>query len=178
MRNQIITIFGSSRPVEGDKEYYEAYQLGKLLAESGYTICNGGYGGIMEAAARGAKSVGGKCIGVTCEFFQRPANQWIDKEVCTKNVVDRLMELIQLGDAYMVLKGGTGTLVELSTVWEFMNKRVVPEKPIIIVGDFWKGVVETLNNELIWEGRGSCTKYVAFAPTPELAVRLLLDKVK
>jgi uncharacterized protein (TIGR00725 family) len=49
----IITVYGSSRPKFGEEEYQTAYELGKLLANSGFTVCNGGYGGTMEASAQG-----------------------------------------------------------------------------------------------------------------------------
>ena len=62
---KIVTVFGSSRPGEGDEEYLLAYEVGKNLALNGFTVCNGGYAGIMEASARGAKEAGGKTIGVT-----------------------------------------------------------------------------------------------------------------
>ena len=59
---KIITVFGSSRTKKGGGPYKEAYQLGKLLAEAGFVVCNGGYGGLMDASARGAKEAGGKTV--------------------------------------------------------------------------------------------------------------------
>ncbi|HEX9829152.1 MAG TPA: LOG family protein, partial [Bacteroidota bacterium] len=73
MNNKIITIFGSSRPVESDEEYRLAFTLGKHLAQGGFTVCNGGFAGIMEASARGAKEAHGSTIGVTVNAFQRKA---------------------------------------------------------------------------------------------------------
>ena len=51
----VVTVFGGSHVQEGGPEYASARDLGKLLAQAGYTVCNGGYGGVMEASARGAK---------------------------------------------------------------------------------------------------------------------------
>ena len=65
MNEKIITIFGTGRAKPGDAAYALAYELGKLLVEAGFTIANGGYGGTMSAAARGAVEAGGKTIGVT-----------------------------------------------------------------------------------------------------------------
>jgi uncharacterized protein (TIGR00730 family) len=166
--NKIITVFGSSRPREGEAEYAIAYDVGKELGQAGFSICNGGYGGIMEASAKGAKAAGGSTIGVTAAIFQRSANKWIDREIHTATLIDRLMKLVELGDGYVVLKGGTGTLLELAAVWEFVNKGIMKEKPIMIVGDFWNVVVETLRSELLWEatpthGRqelGECTRLI------------------
>ncbi len=163
-----VTIFGSSRPVEKDDEYILAFNVGKNLALSGFTICNGGYSGIMEASARGAKEAGGMTIGVTFENkFKKKANKWIDKELFQPTLVDRLLKLVDLGDAYVVLKGGTGTLLELAAVWEFVNKGMLMKKPIVIVGDFWDGLVETLRKELLWEGEGDCSKIIHMSDSPE-----------
>jgi predicted Rossmann-fold nucleotide-binding protein len=115
----------------------------------------------MQASAHGAKSVGGRTIGIVTEALgTRKPNGWIDETVLTKTLVDRLMQLISRGEAYVVLKGGTGTLLELAAVWEFMNKGLVREKPIVVVGDFWNNVIGTLQEELAWEGLENCTRYV------------------
>ncbi len=161
-----ITVFGSSRPCEGELEYRQAYEVGSMLARAGFVICNGGYGGTMEASARGAKEAGGTTIGVTVAAFRRDANRWIDREIRTGTLVERIQRLVELGDAYVVLKGGTGTLLELAYVWEFINKGLIPEKPIVVVGDFWNGVVATLREELMWEGMEDCTRFIHLAATP------------
>jgi uncharacterized protein (TIGR00725 family) len=176
--NNVITIFGSSRPVQGDDEYQLAYETGKQLALAGFTVCNGGFGGIMEASARGAKDAGGKTIGVTFDIKGRAANRWIDDNIHVPVLIDRMMKLVELGDAYVVLKGGTGTLLELAAVWEFINKGLLAEKPIVIVGDFWKNVVETLRQELIWEGIGDCTKFIYSASSPEECASYLKNHIQ
>ena len=175
--NSIITVFGSARPVEGDEFYEEAQKLGQELAKAGYVVCNGGYGGTMEASARGAKESGGKTIGVVSEFFSIEPNLWIDKRIVVKSLTDRLMKLISLADGYIVLKGGTGTLLEFASVWEFMNKSVIEEKPVIVLGNFWNGVIDTLNRELMFEGKESCTKYIAVASSPRNAVEILQERL-
>ncbi len=161
-----VSIFGSSRPVRGDPEYAVAQDTGKQLALAGFTVCNGGYGGIMEASARGAKEAGGDTVGVICSAFPgRSPNAWLDEVIIEDSLISRLMKLMALGDAYVILKGGTGTLLELAAVWEFMNKGLMLERPIVLVGDFWTGVVETLKEELEWEGPADATRYVTIVPS-------------
>ncbi len=174
---KIITVFGSSRPVEGDTFYEEARALGSSLGAAGFVLCNGGYGGTMEASARGAKEAGGKTLGVVSKFFGREENKWIDKKVEVNSLVDRLMELVSLADGYVVMKGGTGTLLELASVWEFMNKSVIEEKPIVILGPTWNGVIETLNEELVFEGKEACTKYISVASSPADVVKILTRRL-
>lgn len=170
---KVISIFGSSRPRDGEPEYQEAYALGRALAQAGYVICNGGYGGIMEASSRGAKEAGGATIGVTVDIFARTANHWTDREIRKSTLVDRLATLVESADGFVVLKGGTGTLLELAYVWEFINKKFMPEKPVVVYGEFWTGVVDTLRTELLWEGLGDCTTIVRKASTPEQCVEIL-----
>ena len=146
MNEKVVTIFGTSKAKDGDEVFNLACELGKLCAQAGFTIVNGGYGGTMLAAAKGAKQAGGKTIGVTCSAFGRKgANEFITETVNTSSLIERLNKLIALGDAYIVLPGGTGTLLELAEVWELINKGFVnPPKPIIITGDFWKPLVKLM----------------------------------
>ena len=141
--NRIVTVFGASRPKEGDQEYAEAVALGRALAEKGFAVCTGGYGGVMEGVSRGAKEADGYVIGVTTDLFTAPANQWVDEEIRKETWQDRLFHLIELGDGYVVCRGGTGTLVEFAVVWEMLNKRVMqPPRPFAVLGDFFQPVIE------------------------------------
>lgn len=147
-----VTIFGSSHPGEGSVVYSEAQRLGRLLAEAGYAVCNGGYRGLMEATARGAREAGGHTIGVTCVLWPRPANPYIVEEVRTQTFSERLMTLIERGDAYIVLPGGTGTLAELALAWEMMNKGSLSEtvggrKPVLVMAPYWQPVIDCLQQE-------------------------------
>jgi uncharacterized protein (TIGR00730 family) len=149
---KVITIFGSSLPHEGSAAYAEARRLGQLLAESGFAICNGGYRGLMEASARGAREAGGHTIGVTCALWASRANLWIVEEIRTHSFLERLTTLIERGDAYVVLPGGTGTLAELALVWEMMNKSALAKtvggrKPLLVMKPYWQPVIECLKQE-------------------------------
>jgi uncharacterized protein (TIGR00730 family) len=169
----IVTIFGSSAPCPGSEDYSTAYECGRKLAEAGFTICNGGYAGTMEASARGAREAGGSTIGVTVSSWQRNPNPWIQQEIKLPSLLDRLMKLIHLGDAYVVLPGGTGTLLEFASVLELMNKDLVGRKPIVLVGDFWKEVVEVLSRESTIEGQNNVIRLIHTVSDPAILVRYL-----
>jgi uncharacterized protein (TIGR00730 family) len=121
-------------------------EVGKLLAKAGFTIANGGYGGTMLAAANGAAQAGGKTIGVTCSAFKSSkANEYISQTIVTASLDERLDKLLEVGDGYVILPGGTGTLLELAKVWELKNKGFLKtNKPIILAGEFWRPLVELL----------------------------------
>jgi len=144
-KEMIVSVFGSSRPRENDREYVEAHKLGRALAQKGLAICTGAYGGTMEAVSRGAKEAGGKTYGVTAEFFPAAkANAWVDVEVRVKTWQERLFEIIRLGDGFVACKGGTGTLAELAVAWEMMNKAVLPAKPFVALGEFWAPILNAV----------------------------------
>src|ERR1700693_723884 len=146
----IVTVFGSSRPREGDADYEEARILGRALAKHGFSVCSGGYGGVMEAVSRGTKEAGGKTTGVTAEFFKAAKlNSWIDVEVRMKTWEERLFELIRRADGFVACKGGTGTLVELAVVWEMLNKSVINEKPFAVLGDFWQPILDRVREVVL-----------------------------
>lgn len=169
----MVSVFGSSRPRPAEREYQTAYELGKMLAVSGYTLCNGGYGGIMEASARGAREAGGKTIGIVTEVFSRHANPYIDQTIVEATLIDRLQKLLELGDAYVVLKGGTGTLLELAALWEYMNKGFMPRKPAIAVGDFWTPIVDLIAQALVQEGSPEASRYVTVVASPSDCIAAL-----
>src|SRR5713226_9512723 len=169
-QEKIVTVFGSSRPREGEADYEEAHVLGRALAKHGFAICSGGYGGVMEAVSRGAKEAGGKTYGVTAEFFSAAKlNSWIDTEVRMKTWEERLFELIRLADGFVACKGGTGTLVELAVVWEMLNKSVMSGKPFTVLGDFWQPVLDRvreveLGHPAPWGEANGRLVYVATSP--------------
>ncbi|HEY6443806.1 MAG TPA: LOG family protein [Candidatus Acidoferrales bacterium] len=139
---EIVTVFGSSRPVPGDARYVEALELGATLAARGLAVCSGGYGGVMEAVSRGAKESGGRTLAVTAGFFKSRANPWVEEEIRVRTWQERLFALIERGQGYVACPGGTGTLVELAVVWEMLNKGAMKRKPLVVLGDFWQPIIE------------------------------------
>ena len=61
----VVSVYGSARIQPDHPAYKEAEQVGMLLASAGYTVQTGGYGGVMEAASKGAAQAGGHVIGVS-----------------------------------------------------------------------------------------------------------------
>jgi len=170
-RQKVVTVFGSSRVRPESNTYKQAIEIGVLLAEAGFTVCNGGYVGIMEASSKGAKQAGGRTIGITTEVFkQKSISQWIDEEIHTESYIERIKKLIQTADAFVVLKGGIGTMSELSLVWCLT---VIGEihKPIILVGDSWQKLVKILQKHLILTYQE--LQVITIVKEPKTAVELL-----
>ncbi len=179
-QHPVITVFGSSRPRAGDPGYEEARALGGALASRGFIVCTGGYGGVMEAASRGAKEAGGRTLAVTANFFRGQANAWVDEEVRVATWQERLFELIRRGQGYVACKGGTGTLVELAAVWEMLNKGVMTGKPFVVLGGFWQPILERVRE--VESGHASswgeaANRLVHVAPTTADAAAFLAEQL-
>ena len=146
----VICIFGSSSRRPGGPLYEQAYAIGHALAEAGYVVANGGYGGIMAASAKGAKDAGGSTIGITCTIFRTARgqplkpNRYIDREIPRDDPLSRIDRMIRMSAGYVVLEGGTGTLSEFGLIWEYVAKGLIAPRPIFVVGDFWKPVVDRI----------------------------------
>jgi len=113
MQERIVTIFGGSKCRDVDPEYAEARRLGQLLAEAGYTICTGGYLGVMEAASRGAREQGGRVLGIVMNQFKAEPNRYLTDKVATPHFYERLQRLITRSVGFIAVRGGMGTVTEL-----------------------------------------------------------------
>ena len=151
--NKTITIFGSAIPPADDVQYKFAYELGAALAKKGFNICTGGYGGIMEAASKGAYDNAGFVYGITIENWNKDPNSFITVEVREQKLFDRITKLLEFGDAYVILQGGTGTLLEFAAVWEYANKNLQQNKPVICHSQMWKEIVVVMNKQMELENR-------------------------
>lgn len=168
MGKRVVTVFGSGQVREDATGYRRALELGRVLAQAGFTVCNGGYGGVMEASARGARQAGGQTIGITMRHSRKPANRWIGDPRPESTWQDRLFKLIETGDAYVFLDGGTGTLTELFVAWEMANQALI-QKTMVLYGPFVKALVRGLKKKP-WVVLPLCLKT---AGTPQAVLRIL-----
>lgn len=168
---RIVTIFGGSKCGEDSAEYAEARRVGALLSEAGFTICTGGYAGVMEAASRGAHERGGRVIGVTMNQFKSEPNRYLTEKIPSAHFYERLQRLIMQSVGYIALRGGMGTVTEISLVWNKMQTRVLEPRPLVLLGDCWPPLVET------WQRHLAVTdddvKLLKFAATPDAAVAII-----
>ena len=171
---KLVSVFGPANCLPGERLYDDAESLGRQLAEAGFAVVTGGYNGVMEAASKGARAAGGSVIGVTAEVYYakgREANAYITREIRVKSATDRLMELLDLPDAWCAMGNSTGTLAEVAMAWDYMVKGFIEKKPLLLIGDPWKGFYEYVKNEeqfTRWLDLFECF------PTPEAAVERLI----
>ncbi len=166
--HRFIAVFGGARVDRDSTAWKKYFRLGKELALRNAVLINGGYGGVMEATAAGARSVGGETVGVTCDNLPvKEPNPYITHEWKVQRWDQRLLTLVWLADGYAVLPGSSGTLVELSMVIETQFKGFIPGRPIVCLESFWKPVVKRIDGT---DGM------VSFARTPRQCAVMLLDQ--
>ena len=169
---ETIAVFGSSEPQPGSPAYGTAYQLGSLLAAARYPVLTGGYGGVMEAASRGAREAGGTTIGVPCAIFgDRAPNQHLDEIIMAPDLYDRTRQLIEPAAGYIVLPGKSGTLAELAFVWALDRASCLKDRPVLLLGSGWQPLVDLLGRSNMLESSQMHNTHVT--DTPEEAVELL-----
>src|SRR5258705_8050067 len=171
---RIVTIFGGAKCVESDVEYAQARRVGQLLAQSGFTICTGGYLGVMEAASRGAREAGGHVLGIVMNQFKTEPNRFLTEKVATPHFYERLQRLITRSVGFIALRGGMGTVTELSLVWNKIQTRVIGPRPLVLLGDCWRPVVKSWQDNLVVNEADLAA--LDFAHTAEEAVAIVKEK--
>jgi hypothetical protein len=141
-----VTVFGSARFGEHHPYYETARLVGRYLAESGFTVMTGGGPGIMEAANRGARDVGGRSLG--CNIIlpqeQKP-NAYVDTWIDFEHFFVRKLMLIKYSYAFVCLPGGFGTLDELFEVLTLIQTGKVEDFPVALMGtDYWSPLLGQL----------------------------------
>lgn len=173
---KIVTIFGGAKCGEDSEEYGQALELGRLLAERGYTICTGGYLGVMEGASRGAHERGGRVLGILMNQFKSEPNRYLTEKVASAHFYERLQNLIERSVGFIALRGGAGTVTELSLVWNKLQTKVIEPRPLVLLGDFWVRVVESFRENLVVSEKD--VALLNFVNTPEEAVRIITERVE
>ena len=175
-KERIVTIFGGSKCGENSPEYKDAKELGGRLAEAGFTICTGGYLGVMEAASRGAREKGGRVYGIVMNQFKGEPNRYLTDKVASDHFYDRLQNLITRSVGFVAMRGGMGTVTEISLVWNKLQTRVLEQRPLVLVGDCWKEVVNCWQENLVVSN--SDVAFLDFAENAEVAAQIIIEKSK
>jgi uncharacterized protein (TIGR00730 family) len=147
-----VTIFGSARISEGDKEYRDVYEIARGLAAEGFDIVTGGGPGLMQAANSGSKSVsnGGQSIGLNIKLpHEQAPNPWLDIKEEFDRFSGRLDAFMAMSDAVIVAPGGIGTLLELFYSWQLVQVQHLCETPIILFGEIWTSLLLWLETEVL-----------------------------
>lgn len=152
---QQIAIFGSSHISSESPLAKDAFEVCKKLAEAGYIVVDGGGPGVMRAATQGAKSAGGKVIGIVLEedknmhYEGRDPRNLFDVEIKARNYVERTVDLMKEGQVYVIFNGGTGTISEFGMAWGLARLYFGHHKPLILYGKFWENIITCFKENML-----------------------------
>ena len=142
-----VTVFGSAR-VKIDNPYYElARKIGAAVARLGFTVMTGGGPGLMEAANRGAKEIGGRSVGCSIELpVEQKPNAYLDRCVTMHYFFVRKALLVKYSYAFVIMPGGAGTLDEMFEALTLIQTGKIKNFPIVIMGtDYWRELIAFIN---------------------------------
>jgi len=155
--NYRVTIFGSARLKPGTDAYGSVKQLAAELTTMGCDIVSGGGPGLMQAANEGAHSVDPqglrRSVGINIDLpFEQQVNPFVSQAYGHRTFFSRLHHFMILSDAFVVVPGGIGTLLEMSLVWQLLQVRKLYNTPLILVGKMWPELVEWGRRSMLHEG--------------------------
>ena len=139
-----VAIFGSARAQPGTFVYDEVKRVAEAAAGLGCDIVTGGGPGLMQAANEGAASAGAAgSVGIRVELpFEQDANPFVEQAFEHGTFFTRLHHFVIASDAFVVVPGGIGTVLETLMVWQLLQVRHVDHVPLILVGRMWRGLVD------------------------------------
>jgi uncharacterized protein (TIGR00730 family) len=156
-QNYRVTIFGSARLKPGAPAYDGVKKLAAELTRMGCDILTGGGPGLMQAANEGAHSVDPqglhRSIGINIELpMEQKVNPFVSQAFGHRTFFSRLHHFMILSDAFVVVPGGIGSLLELSLAWQLLQVRKLYNTPLILVGKMWANLIEWARDSMLIEG--------------------------
>jgi uncharacterized protein (TIGR00730 family) len=139
-----VAIFGSARAKAGTFVYEEVKRVASAFASMGCDIVTGGGPGLMQAANEGATTAGAQgSVGIRVELpFEQEVNPFVEQAFEHETFFTRLHHFVIASDAFVVVPGGIGTVLETLMIWQLLQVRHVENVPLILVGKMWRGLVE------------------------------------
>jgi len=149
-----VTIFGSARAQPGTYVYDEVRRVAAALAQMGCDIITGGGPGLMQAANEGAAAANApernRSVGIRVDLpFEQEVNPFVEQAFEHKTFFTRLHHFVLTSDAFVVAPGGTGTVLELTMIWQLLQVKHVHDTPLILVGKMWAELVDWAKKNLL-----------------------------
>jgi uncharacterized protein (TIGR00730 family) len=165
-----VAIFGSARAQPGTFVYDEVKRAAAAFASMGCDIVTGGGPGLMQAANEGARAAGAPgSMGIRVELpFEQDVNPFVEQAFEHQTFFTRLQHFVIASDAFVVVPGGIGTVLEMLMIWQLLQVRHMPEVPLVLVGRMWKGLVE-------WARTSMLDPRLNLASAPDLEIPRCVD---
>ena len=152
-----VSVFGSARTDPGHWVYQEVKRMSIALSTLGCDIVTGGGPGLMQAANEGAREAvaagSAESIGIRIELpFEQEVNPFVEQAFAHESFFTRLHQFVLMSDAYVVVPGGIGTVLESMMIWQLLQVRHLEGTPLIFAGPMWRGLVEWVRAQMLRPG--------------------------
>ncbi|HVJ69414.1 MAG TPA: LOG family protein [Caulifigura sp.] len=142
-----VTIFGSARINTNHWSYAAVRDLAAELTRMGCDIVTGGGPGLMQAANEGARMADPdsrqESMGIRIALpFEQDVNAFVSEAYEHGTFFTRLHHFVLVSDAFVVVPGGIGTVLETMMIWQLLQVRKLHETPLILVGKMWDGLID------------------------------------
>ena len=147
-----VAVFGSARAKPGTFVYDEVKRVAAAVAGMGCDIVTGGGPGLMQAANEGAASIGHsqRSMGIRVDLpFEQEVNPFVEQAFVHKTFFSRLHHFVIASDAFIVVPGGIGTVLETLMIWQLLQVRHILDVPLILVGKMWKDFVDWTKGSML-----------------------------
>ncbi len=146
-----VAIFGSARAKPGTFVYDEVKRVAEALASMGCDIVTGGGPGLMQAANEGARAAGSShSVGIRVDLpFEQSVNPFVEQAFEHETFFTRLHHFVIASDAFVVVPGGIGTVLETLMIWQLLQVDHITDVPLILVGKMWRGLIEWAQTSML-----------------------------
>lgn len=180
MTKKIVVFAGNGCRKDKENYYFSlAYKTGKLLAQAGFVVITGGGPGLMNEVSKGADEAGGKTIGICLKRQGQKRSKYLSEKHIYTQLRPRQEKLLSLGDGFIALPGGIGTLYEIVEIMGLKRKgEITLNKPLILVSSYFHPLINELKR-MYMEGfvEKELESFYFQASTAEEAVKVLKSQM-
>ena len=149
-----VTIFGSARTAIDHWAYEAVRDLAAELTRLGCDIVTGGGPGLMQAANEGASLAGADpakgSMGIRVDLpFEQAVNPFVSEAFEHRTFFSRLHHFVLVSDAFVVVPGGIGTVLETMMVWQLLQVRKLHDTPLILAGAMWSELLDWARRSML-----------------------------
>jgi uncharacterized protein (TIGR00730 family) len=153
-RRYRVTIFGSARIPKDNWVYAAVSDVADELTRLGCDIVTGGGPGLMQAANEGAKRADptavDRSVGIRVTLpFEQDVNAFVTQAYEHRTFFTRLHQFVLMSDAFIVVPGGIGTVLEAMMIWQLLQVGHIEGTPLILTGKMYQDLVAWCRNHML-----------------------------
>ena len=152
-----VTIFGSARVPEDHWVYAAVRDVAEELTRMGCDIITGGGPGLMAAANEGTKRADSnaldRSVGIRVQLpFEQDVNSFVSQAYEHRTFFTRLHQFVLMSDAFVVMPGGIGTVLEAMMIWQLLQVGHLQGTPLILAGKMYAELVAWCRHHMLQPG--------------------------